>query len=60
MKIYIRSMLEIIGIMALVVVLWQLIEKILVGEVTPSIVDSIVGTVLSYSLYFNYKHWIGE
>lgn len=60
MKIYVRAWIELVGIMALVTLVWQLIEKILVGEITPTMVDSIIGTILSYSLYFNYKKWIRE
>lgn len=60
MKKYLRLILEIIGIMALVLFIWQLMEKMLIGEVTPNIVDSIIGTILTYSLYFNYKNWIEE
>lgn len=58
MKEYLRSMLELIGIMTLVILIWQLLEKILFGEITPNLVDSIIGTVLSYSIYKNYKNWV--
>lgn len=58
MKEYLRSMLELIGIMTLVILIWQLLEKILFGEITPNLVDSIIGTVLSYSIYKNYKNGV--
>lgn len=60
MRAYVRNTLEIIGIAVTVVLAWQFLEEIILGEITPSIVDSIVGGVLAYSLYCNYKHWLGE
>lgn len=59
MRSYVRMTLEYLGIIALVILIWQLLEKILFGEITPNLVDSIIGTILSYSIYKNYKNWIG-
>ncbi len=60
MRVYVRNTLEILGITVVIILVWQFLEKIILGEVTPNIVDSIVGTILAYSLYCNYKRWMGE
>ena len=55
---YIRELLVITGIAAIVTIGWQGIELIILGQITPKKVDSVIGLVLTFSLYGNYKVWI--
>lgn len=48
--------LILIGIAIGVTFLWQLIELIMIGHINPNNVDSVIGLVLTYSLYINYKN----
>lgn len=58
MKNTITDYLVIFGIGFLVVSIWQILEVIIIGEIVPSTVDSIVAMVLLISLYGNYCSYI--
>lgn len=47
--------LVLIGIIILVTLFWQLLELIMIGHINPNNVDSVIGFILTYSLYLNYK-----
>lgn len=53
----ISSILIYVGIMTLVVLFWQLLELAMIGKVNPNRVDSIIGTILTISLYENFQAW---
>lgn len=54
----IDEIIELFGIMVIVVFVWQLLEVIIEGNViNPNNVDTIIGIILTYSLYYNYKTW---
>lgn len=53
---FMRDILTVLGISLLVQVLWSILELNLVGEVVVSDVDTIVGAVLSFSLFGNLKY----
>lgn len=36
---------------------WQLLEKLMIGEIRPNNVDTVIGLILTYSLYLNYKYF---
>lgn len=55
---YIREVLVITGIATIVTIGWQGLEMIILGEITPNKVDSVIGLILIFSLYSNYKVWI--
>ncbi|NFF21815.1 hypothetical protein FDF76_13010 [Clostridium botulinum] len=55
MKVKIEEWLILIGIGSTITLIWQLLELLIDGSITPSNVDSIVGIILSFSLYFNLK-----
>lgn len=57
MKKIINEIIELFGIMVIVVFVWQLLEVIIEGNVNPNNVDTIIGMILTYSLYYNYKTW---
>lgn len=50
-----NEVLILCGIAGLVIVLWQLIELIVLKEIRPNDVDSIIAMILTFSLYGNYK-----
>ena len=56
-KKFINECLKFFGISALVVVIWQLVELIIVGKINPNNVDTVIGFILSCSLYFNLRAW---
>lgn len=49
----INELLKIIGIATLVSVVWQGLELLIVGKIIPDYVDTIIGIILSLSLYAN-------
>lgn len=51
-----ENILKILGISFIVVTVWQVLELIVYGETIPNRVDSIIGMILTYSLYLNLKH----
>lgn len=55
LKVKIEEWLILIGIGSTITLIWQLLELLIDGSITPSNVDSIVGIILSFSLYFNLK-----
>ncbi|MBN1042397.1 hypothetical protein FDB55_06925 [Clostridium botulinum] len=55
MKVKIEEWLILIGIGSTITLIWQLLEVLIDGSISPSNVDSIVGIILSFSLYFNLK-----
>ncbi|AIY80244.1 hypothetical protein FDB15_18590 [Clostridium botulinum] len=55
MKVKIEEWLILIGIGSTITLIWQLLELLIDGSISPSNVDSIVGIILSFSLYFNLK-----
>lgn len=57
MKKWVSAGLIKVGIMTVVILLWQLLEMFITGDIQPSKVDSIVGVILTLSLYENFKTW---
>lgn len=55
---YIRELLVITSIATIVTIAWQGVELIVLGQITPKKVDNVIGIVLTFSLYGNYKVWI--
>ncbi|KON14119.1 hypothetical protein ACP50_04155 [Clostridium botulinum] len=55
LKVKIEEWLILIGIGSTITLIWQLLELLIDGSISPSNVDSIVGIILSFSLYFNLK-----
>lgn len=53
----IKELLIIFGIGSIVTSVWILLEKLMLKEVTPNQVDSIIALILIYSLYGNLKWW---
>ncbi|WP_195938701.1 hypothetical protein [Romboutsia sp. 1001713B170131_170501_G6] len=58
MKNTITDSLVICGIGLIVISIWQMLEMIIIGEIIPSKVDSIVSIILMFSLYGNYCSYI--
>lgn len=54
----IKRYLIMLGIIYLVSLLWQTLELVIYGEVTPRRVDNIIGIILAISLYNNFKNWM--
>ena len=57
MKKELGKVLIFIGILTLVTSMWQELELLESGRITPNNVDTIVGLILTCSLYFNFKNW---
>jgi hypothetical protein len=57
MKEHIINFLKLIGIGTVVTLSWEGLEMVMLGAINPNSVDSIVGLILSYSLYYNLKYW---
>lgn len=57
-KKYITELLILIGISACVVALWQCLEICIDGLIITRKVDNIMGTILTLSLYKNFKNRI--
>ena len=53
----VNKSLQLAGIGLIVCCIWQLLETIFEGQINPSIVDSIIGCILMWSLYGNLKTW---
>lgn len=54
-----NTMIEIIEVLLIsvcVCLLWRVLEKLILGQVNPNSVDSIIGLILIVSLYGNLKH----
>lgn len=60
MKKLLNDFLTLIGIMSLVVIGWQTLEVTLLGKINSNRVDTIIGVILTMSLYHNFKTWRGE
>lgn len=58
MKESVKRYLIILGIICSVLLLWQTLELIIYGVVTPRRVDNIIGIILAISLYNNFKNWM--
>lgn len=50
----IRVTLDLCGIASIVTVLWQCLEILTIGEVVTNYIDTIIGFILTLSLYYNY------
>ena len=57
MKNKMQNFLILMGIGTIVTVVWQTIELKINGKITPNDVDSIIGVILTCSLYLNFKNW---
>lgn len=42
----------------IVTIAWRCLEIAMIEHVNPNEVDTVVGTVLIFSLYGNFKNWI--
>lgn len=60
MKRLINDFLILIGIMTFVVFGWQTLEVIILGEINSNRVDTVIGVILTMSLYQNFKSWRGR
>ncbi|MBU5331729.1 hypothetical protein KQI61_05930 [Anaerocolumna aminovalerica] len=49
-----------LGLMLLLVSLWQFLEWVLYGEIQHRIVDDIISIPIMCSLYFNAKYWLDD
>lgn len=58
MKEIINNCICVFGIMTIVVVAWRCLEIVMLGHINPNDVDTVVGFVLTLSLYGNFKNWI--
>lgn len=56
-KANVNEFLKIVGIVALVIIGWQLLNIITLGDLMFNLVEKIVTGVLSMSLYYNLKFW---
>lgn len=52
---YLNEYLKIFGIGAVVMLVWQVLEVVMLGEVVPSNIDSVIAIVLTFSLYLNLR-----
>lgn len=50
-----NEILVMCGIATLVTLLWQALELVILKEIVPNDVDTIIAIILSVSLYGNYK-----
>lgn len=57
MRKFIIELLQLIGVSFFVVYGWQLLEFIMIGEIRPNKVDTVVGIILIYSLWGNLITW---
>lgn len=53
----INEVLKILGITTLVNLVWQALELVMIGKIMPDKVDTIIGLILTLSLYVNLKIW---
>ncbi|WP_163249877.1 hypothetical protein [Clostridium niameyense] len=56
MKKYITNLIILIGINALVMLVWQGLEICIDGVIISRKVDNIIGAILALSLYKNFKN----
>lgn len=59
-KAAVTKWLLLLGLSAVVAILWELLELFFYGELQPRIVDDIMGGFLIVSLYYNLKSWLSE
>lgn len=52
---YLESLLKLFGIGTIVILMWQLLEVSILGEIRPNEIDTIIGIILTFSLYGNLK-----
>lgn len=57
MREFISDWIYLIGLGMLVIFGWQLLEIVMIGKINPNRVDTVVGLVLTLSLYGNLKKW---
>jgi len=60
MRGFLIDALTFLGILLLVTVVWQVIEIIAFGAIKPNGIDTIIGIILSLSLYGNLRHWFNS
>ena len=53
----INECLKLLGIAFLIESVWEFIELIIYGEITPRNVDTIIAAILLISLYGNLRAW---
>lgn len=56
-KILVNEVLKMIGIVALVKIVWELLELIILGVIICKNIDNVIASVLSISLYYNLRCW---
>ena len=54
---YLKELKIIITIIIPTLIIWRGLEKIILGNVKPNLVDTIVGFVLIFSIYVNVKQY---
>jgi hypothetical protein len=54
-KVYYKNLLVFMLVIVMVLLTWQGLELIIYGEVQPRKVDTIMGSVLSISIFMNIK-----
>lgn len=57
MKKLIKEYIKAIGIGLIITYGWQGLELLMIGKTNPNMVDSIIGLILTLSLYINLKMW---
>jgi hypothetical protein len=55
---FVVDALIILGLTSLVVMGWYFLEMLMLGDINPNSVDSIIALILIISLYANLEHWI--
>lgn len=58
LKEWIITAIVITGIAAIVTVFWYLLEIIFYGQLFISFTDTIIGGILTASLFYNFTHWM--
>lgn len=53
----VNDLIKYFGIMAIITFTWQVLEVFMLGEIIASRVDSIIGIILTLSLYYNLESW---
>lgn len=56
----ITNMLVFIGIFFIVTFFWFCLQMIINGEIISTKIDSIIESILTISLYYNYKNFINK
>jgi hypothetical protein len=57
MKKHINFILKLVGIATIVTLSWWGLELLILGEIKPNNIDSVIGVILTYSLYCNLSNW---